>query len=434
MSIKSSQGFTIGYGQEASLGAGAAAYVTFRPEEQLDWPTATKKLVENANAGHAHPAARNDKGVPIAITGEGALSLRVRRHNSDNTQPMIATLFESMGCHIKTTTKTTVAGYVSTEAWDLTGDGAAYGDCGDVIMPKLESAGNALDEYYYPTLIAKKATNTITPAMALPCATANAEPIEVMTTIYPLSRPMPTGKSLAFEMHTRGDSVGDGTEFLGFLYKAGAVGSVGEIVLTPNEPIKIPFNLLFGNVERQSLTIAAETYALSETFAIVTDQFRIELGDWLAAGGVNRNDLILREAKIDLGITAVPIIGEGSGCVNGRSGYILTFGQPKVTITMAYLGEVTPTDFWTLFEGSNTSKHLGLVQPTSALTTPAWAFYLPNCHMPDGGLKLKKDREVLDVEVTLIGDCARFVSTSNDGLWDDEGFAPWYMAISGEGA
>lgn len=436
--IKPSQGMTIGYDQEATLGAGGTVYEEFRPEEIPDWPTATKKLIANPNVGHAHPASKADKPVGIGNTGEGSLNLRVRRATAADTAPMIANFFESMGCDVKTTTKTTVVTYASTTSWTI-GDGVQYGIVGDIIMPKLEAAGNALDEWYYPCLIAAKneSNETVTPAMALPAASTAAEPVEVVTSWWPKSQVQQSGKSLAFNIHTRGDSVGDNTEYLGFLYKGCAVGSVGEIVLTPNEPIKIPFNLLFGNITRQSEAIATESFTHNSTFAVVTDQFRVEFADAATAGGIARSDAIFREAKIDLGITAVPIVGEGEGTVNGRSGYVLTFGKPKVTLTMTYLGEAVHTDFWTELEAGNstTSKYLGLVQPTSSLATPAWAFYMPSCYIdPDSPPKLKRDREVLDVEVTLIGDCAGYTSTTASGLAADEGYAPWYMGISGAGA
>jgi hypothetical protein len=214
------------------------------------------------------------------------------------------------------------------------------------------------------------------------------------------------------------------------------VGSIGVIKIQPQMPVVIPFNFLFGNITRQVDEMVVESFIDSEKFCVIDDNFRIEYALASAAGGIARADATLKEIDIDLGIKAVPIVGEGTGCINGRQGYILSFGTPKVTMTACYRGEASDPAWWAQMETPGPDNYLGLCQPTSNLATPAWAFFMPRCYIdPDTPPVLKQTGEdTLDATVTLIASTAGFTSTTNSGLSGDEGFAPWYMGCSGEAA
>ena len=433
MTIKSTQGRTLGVIQEASFGAGGT-HVDVRHSERLDWPTSTRTGIAQPNTGHAHPASQADKPVWIETGREaaGALPVWVRRHGTANTAPPISWYFESMGCNIKTTTATTVTSYSDQGEWDLGDSGAAYGAVGDIIMPLLDDATDDLDNFYYPCLIAAKSTDTVNPAMELPIDTDDTEPIEVVTTIWPRSRVTPSGKTLSFKDNTRGDIAESGAEQLAYIYDGCVASSIDEITLTPNSPIIIPFNFHLADVDQDTDAIVAESFVDSERPCVMADAFRFGFADASSSGNITRADAVVKEVRIDLGISTVPIPGAGDGVLNGWQNYILQFGVPKVTITATYYGENAHPDYWTELEGSNTSQYIELVQPTDSLATPAWAFFMPNCHLdPENPPVIVGDGPTIDATVTYIASTAGFTSTTNNGLAADEGYAPWYMGISG---
>ena len=418
MALGASQGQTLGYVQESALGTNGGGFGEIRYQENVEFPTSTRTGVMNPNRGHAHPFNFSDKPIFIEKFQEGALSFSTFiRRDASSTMP-IADFFESAGCVVASTTASTVASYASTVAFDLGDSGAAYGAVGNAVLVQLS------DDTYYPVLVSAKATDTITPGMAIPSITANGKTIAAMTTIYPRSRPVVATKSLAFEFHSRATHTTG--EDLAYELQGCALNTIGELVLTPSTPPVMQFSFTVGKIDQKTDAIAEETFVCSEAFAIVNDNFKFETAASSAAGGIARGDGILKEAKIAWGFKGVPVIGEGSGVFAGIQGYILQAdGMPKITIT----GEFTK-DYWTALEGTNTSQYIGLIQPTTSTTVPAFGFWAPNCHL---------DPETPPV-VDFNGDSyvvatATYICTSagydSDTLPEEAGAAPWYFAIGG---
>jgi hypothetical protein len=343
----------------------------------------------------------------------------IRRHGTADTQPFIATLLESAGWNVTTTTASTVASYVSTTAWDLGNSGVAYGVPGNAILVELS------DGSFYPVLVAAKATDTITPGMALPSASENAKDIEVMTTMFPQSRVVPASKTLSFlsnlrATHTTGED-------LSFDYAGCAVTALGDLTIKVNEMPELAWTLDVSTVADGSLAIADESFVDGQKPSVVTHDARVELATSNDSGGIARTDVILHEATVNWGFTVEAIPGYGSGTLAGIQGYKLVAGTPSITIK----GDYTK-DYWDDLEGTNPSQYLGIVQPTTALTTPAWGIWMPKCHLSEEEpVIINRDDNLITASVKYIGSVADYNSETDN---TDEGAAPIYFAISGAAA
>ena len=419
------QGEVLSYAMETALGVDDATFTDIRfQQDSLTLPSHTRTLLPNPNVGHRHAYDRSDKAIPIQAFLDGGLSFSqfIRRASPANTDPPLAFFFESAGWNIARNTVTTVASYVSTTQWDLGDSGVAYGTPGEFVLVKIEDGTSSLDEFYYPVLIAAKATDTITPGMALPAATADTEPIEVMTTMWPRSRVVPATKTLSFfhnsrATHTTGEDLAH--EFAGCALKI-----VGSMTLKPNEAPVLSWTFHVGVVDQQSDAIANEAFADSEKYAVVTHDCRVELGNSVDAGGVARGDAILQEATVDFGFECVPRMGYGAGTLAGLQGYVLRATQPRITLTADY-----SKDYWDDVEGTNASQYLSIVQPTSDLDTPAFAVCMPKCHIDhENTLILDRSADIVTCTVPYIGSVADY-NSENDN--DEPGAAPIYFGVSG---
>lgn len=424
MTMFPSKGETFAIAVETALGT-AGSYSDIRYEQDsLTLPFNTRIGLANANAGHRHAYDISDKPIFLEQFRDGAISfsLACRRHGTANTAPIIANILESAGWSINSTTATTVASYSSTTAWDLGDSGAAYGTPGEFILVKLEDGSSTLDEFYYPVLIAAKATDTVTPAMALPAATANSEPIEVMTTMWPQTRIVPATKTLSCKFNLRATHTTG--EDLQFVYSGCGCKSVGDIVLEPGKPIIFPFTLSCCRIVDSSSAIDDESFVDTEKYAVITHDCRVELAVYNDSGGITRTDTILRKATINLGFEGVGQPGFGSGTLAGIQGYALRRGTPRITITADY-----SKDFWDDIEGTNASQYICIAQPTSALTTPAFAVCMPKCHIDwENALELDRSGDTITCTVPYIGSVADYNSETDN---DDAGAAPIFIGIAG---
>jgi hypothetical protein len=298
----------------------------------------------------------------------------------------------------------------------------AYGVAGNAILVKLEDGASVLDEFYYPVLIADKTTDTITPGMALPAATANSEPIEVMTTMFPQSRTVVSSKTLSFlynlrATHTSGEDLA--MEMLGC-----GLSTMGEMTIEPNMPPELAFTFHVSQIDQKNVAIADETFVCSQKFPVVTHDARVELANSADAGGIARTDVILHSATVNFGFAGTPTPGYGSGTKAGIQGYRLDAQTPSITLTADF-----SKDYWDDMEGTNASQYLGIVQPTSDLATPAFGVWMPKCHLNhENTVVLNTTDNLITATVQYIGSVADYNSETDN---TDEGAAPIYFAISG---
>jgi hypothetical protein len=293
---------------------------------------------------------------------------------------------------------------------------------GNAILVQLADGSSSLDNFYYPVLIAAKATDTITPGMALPAATANSEPIEVMTTMFPQSRTVVSTKTLSFlynvrATHTTGEDLA--MEMLGC-----GLSTMGEMTIEPNMPPELAFTFHVSQVDQKNVAIADETFVCGQKFPVITHDCRVELANSADAGGIARTDVILHSATVNWGFAGTPTPGYGSGTKAGIQGYRLDAQTPSITLTADF-----SKDYWDDMEGTNASQYLGIVQPTSDLATPAFGVWMPKCHLNhESTVVLNTTDNLITATVQYIGSVADYNSETDN---TDEGAAPIYFAISG---
>jgi len=78
--------------------------------------------------------------------------------------------------------------------------------------------------------------------------------------------------------------------------------------------------------------------------------------------------------------------------------------------------------------GSNPNTYIHAVQPTTALTTPAWA---SGCHLPPGpGKPIITDitSDIVEYTATYRASLAGY-GTDDTGI-EDQGASPWILALS----
>lgn len=419
------QGQVLSYEVESALGTNTDTWLDVRYNtDSLTIPSQTRTGIENPNMGHRHAFDKSDKPIFTEQHQPDALAFNqyIRRSASANTAPPIADFLASAGWNITTTTATTVATYTSTTQWDLADSGTQYGVPGNAILVKLEDATSDLDEFYYPVLVAAKATDTVTPGMALPAATANSEPIEVMTTMFPQSRVVPSTKTLSFINNLRATHTSG--EDLSYEMMGCSLSTLGEMTLEPNMPPELAMTFHVSRNDQKSVAIADETFVDSEKFAVVTHDCRVELADSADAGGIARTDVIMMSAVVNWGYASTIRPGFGDGTLAGIQGYKLDAQVPTITLT----GDFNK-DYWDEIEGSNTSQYLGIVQPTSSLATPAFGIWMPKCHINwENSVSQEISENLIRATVQYVGSVADYNSETDN---TDEGAAPIIFGISG---
>lgn len=425
MTSFSKQGETFGYSVETALGTDSGSFSDIRyQQDSLTIPQHTRTLLPNPNVGHRHAMDKSDKPIPIQAFLDGSLSFSqfIRRSASANTNPPIASFLESAGWTIVRTTVSSVSSYSSVTEFDLGDTGDAYGLPGNFILVRIADVTSDLDNMYYPVLIAAKATDTVNPGMALPAATADNEPIEVMTTMYPVAQVVPSTKTLSFLVNTRGTHTSG--EDLAYELAGCSLKSLGEMTIKPNEAPILAYTFHVATVDQLANAIADETFVDSQKYSVITHDCRVELGTSSDSGAISRSDAILMEATINVGFECIPRMAYGNGTLAGIQGYIMKAMVPKITITADF-----SKDYWDEVEGSNTSKYIGIVQPTSDLATPAFAVVMPKAHIDhESTLVLDRSGDTITATVTYIGSVADYNSETNNA---EAGAAPIFFGISG---
>ena len=203
---------------------------------------------------------------------------------------------------------------------------------------------------------------------------------------------------------------------------------MGEITLAYGQPINFDLTFHVGKIDQNSDAIADESFGDGEKISVIDGNFYCGIGTASSSGGIARSDVVIKEAKIDLGFTSVPVDGEGNGSFAGLQGYILVAGVPKITITGQF-----NASYWTELEGSNTSQYIELCQGTTALTTPAFGFWMPNAYLdPETPPVVDFTGEkIVEATAVYLGSNAGYNSETDN---DESGAAPWYLAISGDGS
>jgi hypothetical protein len=436
MTVKPSQGQTLAYDPETALGTATGTYNEIRYTGDITHPTDTRVGVANPNRGHAHPANFEDDAIYIEQYRPDALtfSTYIRRSSAANTDPPLALFFQSGGCNLSRNTVSVVSSYVDDSNFDIETGKASVGD---IVLIKLEEASHVLDELYYPSLIVALsvgATDTIDLGMELPANTANAEPVEVMTTITPISSVVGATETLTFRHQMRATK--DTAEDLTYDLNGCALSGVGQMAFRRGEPPTLELTFHLAKVAEKGnndggITFTAETFTDSEKFAVVDENFRLDISDDHSGSPINltRNNNIFKEATVDWGFKCVPVDGTGDGAIAGLQGYVLQMDGPaKITVTTSFDPQWTESALEAT--GSQPEYYIEMCQPTDVLAKPAFAFIAPRCIIDP------ETRPVTDyTSDSYILTTATFICTSAElasaSLPAQVGASPWFFGISG---
>lgn len=415
---------------ESELGTADDASVYLRYDDITVNDTQSRKMIANHIMGHRNPYTQ-EKPMGIEMARENALTItdRIRRPAVNGGTPTAATLWKSAGMTVETTSAaTTTAGSPAVGAIDLTAD---VSDEGQALLI-AESAG-----LYVPVLVANyDATPTVTPLVDMASAPSASAVVQVMHTFSfatATTYQVPTDQTLQFQLNTLGKlttNLGD----LSILYTGCAVSSIDAIEIgSVGSYPSLKYGIHAAGLSYETDAIAAESFADSDKFAMITDDFRFSFTAAAAGGGHTLNAEHFEKATITPGIKTVPIYATGEGTVNGILGYMLVPTPPTVKVVSYFEGSATlENEIISQMEGSNVSKCLRFVQPTTDLDTPAFGFWLPNCHLSAAD----------SFSITPLGQQIKFEASftaSTTGLdsltdIDEVESSPMYFAISSEAA
>jgi hypothetical protein len=137
-----------------------------------------------------------------------------------------------------------------------------------------------------------------------------------------------------------------------------------------------------------------------------------------AAGGITAAYKKMFSATISWGVTTEFVMAYGdTTSVNDLCAWMQVYAPPKVTLDFLY-----ESDPLTLWDGANTARHIGIIQPGAAELDAAWAFVMPNSFIvdkPDGSYYGNNEHRV---KVAYTGRPAGYDGTTSAS----QGNQPWY--------
>ncbi|MCP4569158.1 MAG: hypothetical protein GY841_16410 [FCB group bacterium] len=406
---------------ESALGT-PGSYVDQRASDtNPSFPTETRKTKSVPHQNAEHWATREAQLIYEGLSeGVATVPKFIARPTTGTADPSIATLFEAMGCNVVTSAKTTLDGYTGLGGFSLAADAAAIGQAG---LLELDSGA------FHPCLVSGysgAAAYDVVPAMGIPTQSSIGNDWDIMTTITPRVRQVPTDKTLAFRVVDRDVHTANETAWV---HTGCAPASVADVTFAPNTAPELSFSISVGDTAGpDDITIANETYQDSSKFAIVDGPgaFKFSLATY-ADPVATASETEMISAIWTPGIVTVPIPSCGStDTLNGNAGYMSKYEGSKIIAEMLVL-----KDFWTDFEGSNPAKYISLVQQTTNVSNTAFGLWMPQCRIVGSPTTDPyADENYMRVKVTFEPTTADYGS---DTSTDYAGAAPWMLAISGEG-
>lgn len=412
---------------ETALGT-ASTYVGLRPEALPASFPATRTLFKNSVAGHQN-ALKQEKPEALTVLKENAFSvdLRIRRATADGGTPDLVKIFESAGWKsVVCSGATTLTGTPTVSSLIQASNVVAEAQ---FVLVQLPSG------VHIPVFVNNLSTATITPHVKLSAAPSTGALVNPMHTLSPISTTgfkVAANKTLSFILNTKG-FYDDAFDDLAFRMKACALASVGEIVFGTSAgtiPL-IPCTFHGVPVDMLADDMVADSFGDSEHFALITPDCEFSIQAANAAGDITLVSRAILEARVNLGITVVPLYNEGGTNIGGITGYMLIQSSPTIIVRCRFTGDAAFEKKWlTELEGSNTSACVQLLQPTRDLNHPAFAFIMPNCHMDAGQEPIVNiSGETIEATVAFTGDVA---GIDSDVLVSEVGAAPIYFGISNE--
>lgn len=414
---------------ESALGTQTGSYYAARLVSTLPNFPSVKQLVENHVGGHQHPLTV-EKPESVTLCAENAFSFdaHIRRATADGGDPDLMTWLQSAGWTVEESTGSTTLTGVPTVS-ELIQDSNVTG-AGQFVLIERSSG------VYVPVLVSSLSTDTITPHVRLSAAPSSGNEVHPMHTATPATATafeVPSNKTLAWRLNTQAkydDAYGD----FALDMEACALASIGEISIERvGAPLVVSTTWHGVPMSTSPDDIAADSFNDSEKFTLIADNMEISIQDASASGDIALVSGSLVSAKINPGVATEPIYVSGGGTVGGIIGYRMIPTPPTITVTANFKGLSTwDKSFLTELSGSNTSKAIQLLQPTTDLDRPAFAIAMPNCHlMPGSEPTVDVGQNTVQVTATFVGSTS---GIDSDTLISEVGTSPIYIGISGEAA
>jgi hypothetical protein len=153
------------------------------------------------------------------------------------------------------------------------------------------------------------------------------------------------------------------------------------------------------------------------------DQMWVQFADANASGAIATATTKILEATVSFGGVTVPIRGIGDAeCINNLQGNNQNPGP--FVFTLKFLYESARITDW---EGTNTDKYIGLVQPSNNMTQAPWAFITPNCHIMEPPVWTPYGDE--NMQIVDIKYKANPAGYNSESLESDKANQPIYFGI-----
>jgi hypothetical protein len=332
---------------------------------------------------------RQEKPVKFgeAQTEAVVVSTLIRMAASAGGEPFSIEAFRAGGYDIATPEPDdTIATYASVTSYTTTtGTTTAAG--------KFRTIELSNGEFFPVLMVADGAAGAITPLYALPSATEAGKAIKKTWTISPGQQgPIASGSMLGFRYTNRAytpDSV--------IIAAPAWLASVGDLVFEPGTLPTLTFT--FGASDVSEVAAPVLSLATANNFADaepvkVSDKAYLIIADADGTGSIALSTQCFMKATIVFGVKAEPIPGLGCAtAINGVQGAV-TIYEPA-SLELEILWDQDKADEW---NGTNVSKCVGIIQPSTSADVPAWAFVMPNAHLME---RPDQDKSGSTIKMTL---------------------------------
>ena len=421
-------GGTVEMAPETALGT-PDAYVHQRlTATDPTFPTNTREALDVPFTGHRHWGTRENQ-VTFERYQEGSLTIPtyVTRGTSGAATVPCQTMQHLLaaGANVGYTTESAVAIATSVDSFTITPDASTDAGCAGL----LGIGSGDSPSYYLPVLPSAFSTPTVTPSMELPAATKAGYLWGVMSTATPRVGPLAATSTNAFRainyyMHTAAQSQ--------FTYTGCAVQQFADVVFEPGKPLEIVPTYHVGDISGPDTgTAATEVFQdLAKPCIISGDgECHVNLGTFADPVTTNVRATLVR-ANWTLGIGCVVKPGFGASTnLNGIGTYLSMYTGSKITI------EVEMNKSWWanwIARSASTDVYLAITQPvTNYLTGTAAGLWMPRCKIYGSPKVELFGEDALTATITLEPTCPAYEA---DESVTSLGMAPWYFAISGQGA
>lgn len=364
----------------------------------------------------------NETAKPVifsqAVEDALSCSCHIRMAAAAAGTPFLVSAFESGGYTVATpSADSTIATYTSVTSFTTTD--SATDAAGEFRTIQLS------DGRFVPMLFsADGAAGAITPLHALPAATEAGKAIKKTWTITPgQPGPVPANKFLSGFYADKANPA-DRIKALKGMF----LSSVGDIVIEPGTLPKLDLTFGAADIAESTTTVLMSTANdFADAIPIkITDSTLVFFANYSASGAIAGAYQKLIKATIKLNKTAKIIPGMGGAdCVNNMQGAMTENGIAEIVLEMLW-----DADKITDWEGTNTDKMISIIQPSSAVTIPAWNFTVPKAHV-----KMKpevdKSGNVIKMNVTYSPNPPAMASVTTVNAQQNQ---PWYFGWSDRSA